>query len=168
MWLKFEVISRVHDFWSLIICLHNQALPTNVPTSFKQRAALVDEIWHAAGDDGSALDWYVKRTVLGGIYSTTEVYMLTDKSPGLFILMICYVRSQMCILNATLFCFSWEGLAFKFYIALITFDFRGWGIKWGTAESVVICNCHFDVLKVKWCKILLRAMSLVFYLTLWS
>ncbi|XP_057544422.1 uncharacterized protein LOC130823709 [Amaranthus tricolor] len=58
-----------------------QALPTNVPTSFKQRAALVDEIWHAAGDDGSALDWYVKRTVLGGIYSTTEVYMLTDKSP---------------------------------------------------------------------------------------
>ncbi|KNA18961.1 hypothetical protein SOVF_065900 isoform A [Spinacia oleracea] len=58
-----------------------QAQPTNIPTSFKQRAALVDEIWHAAGDDASDFDWYVKRTVLGGIYSTTEVYMLTDKSP---------------------------------------------------------------------------------------
>lgn len=60
-----------------------QALPTNVPMSFKQRAMLVDEIWHAAGDEGSDIDWYVKRSVLGGIYSTTEIYMLTDKSPGM-------------------------------------------------------------------------------------
>lgn len=58
-----------------------QALPANVPTSFKQRAMLVGEIWHAAGDEGSDIDWYVKRSVLGGIYSTTEIYMLTDRSP---------------------------------------------------------------------------------------
>lgn len=58
-----------------------QAQPLNVPTSFKQRAMLVDEIWHAAGDETSDVDWYVKRTVLGGIYSTTELYMLTDNSP---------------------------------------------------------------------------------------
>ena len=56
----------------------------NVPTSFKQRAMLVDEIWHAAGDEASDIDWYVKRTVLGGIYSTTEIYMLTDRSPGMY------------------------------------------------------------------------------------
>ncbi|XP_044464191.1 ubiquinone biosynthesis protein COQ9, mitochondrial [Mangifera indica] len=58
-----------------------QAQPSNVPTSFKQRAMLVDEIWHAAGDEASDIDWYVKRTILGGIYSTTEIYMLTDSSP---------------------------------------------------------------------------------------
>ncbi|XP_050215454.1 uncharacterized protein LOC126666661 [Mercurialis annua] len=58
-----------------------QAHPSNLPTSFKQRAVLLDEIWHAAGDEGSDIDWYAKRTVLGGIYSTTEVYMLTDSSP---------------------------------------------------------------------------------------
>ncbi|KAJ4708773.1 putative Ubiquinone biosynthesis protein COQ9, mitochondrial [Melia azedarach] len=58
-----------------------QAQPLNVPTSIKQRAMLVDEIWHAAGDESSDIDWYVKRTVLGGIYSTTEIYMLTDSSP---------------------------------------------------------------------------------------
>ncbi|CAI0448150.1 unnamed protein product [Linum tenue] len=58
-----------------------QAHPLNFPTSFKQRAALIDEIWHASGDDGHDIDWYVKRTVLGGIYSTTEIYMLTDSSP---------------------------------------------------------------------------------------
>ncbi|PKU74688.1 ubiquinone biosynthesis protein COQ9, mitochondrial [Dendrobium catenatum] len=58
-----------------------QAQPMNLTTSLKQRTALVDEIWHAAGDKGSDIDWYVKRTVLGGIYSTSEVYMITDDSP---------------------------------------------------------------------------------------
>ncbi|XP_013583583.1 PREDICTED: ubiquinone biosynthesis protein COQ9-B, mitochondrial-like [Brassica oleracea var. oleracea] len=58
-----------------------QAHPVNVPTSFKQRAMLVDEIWDTVGDGASDLDWYVKRTVLGGVYSTTEIYMLTDNSP---------------------------------------------------------------------------------------
>ncbi|KAG6411623.1 hypothetical protein SASPL_129706 [Salvia splendens] len=58
-----------------------QAQPSNISTSFKQRAMLVDEIWHAAGDEATDTDWYVKRTVLGGIYSTTELYMLTDNSP---------------------------------------------------------------------------------------
>ncbi|KAL2338800.1 hypothetical protein Fmac_013246 [Flemingia macrophylla] len=59
-----------------------QAQPVNVSTSFKQRALLVDEMSHAAGDSASDIDWYAKRTILGGIYSTTEIYMLTDKSPG--------------------------------------------------------------------------------------
>ncbi|KAL2532683.1 COQ9 [Abeliophyllum distichum] len=58
-----------------------QAQPLNIPTSFKQRAMLVDEIWHAADDEAADIDWYVKRTVLGGIYSTAELYMLTDTSP---------------------------------------------------------------------------------------
>lgn len=61
-----------------------QAQPANLATSFKQRATLVDEIWHAAGGDTSNIDWYVKRTILGGIYSTTEIYMLSDDSPGAF------------------------------------------------------------------------------------
>ncbi|KAL8464080.1 hypothetical protein ACS0TY_033847 [Phlomoides rotata] len=59
-----------------------QARPLNVSTSFKQRAMLVDEIWHAAGDKATDIDWYLKRTILGGIYSTTELYMLTDNSQG--------------------------------------------------------------------------------------
>ncbi|CAK9328168.1 unnamed protein product [Citrullus colocynthis] len=58
-----------------------QAQPANLATSFKQRAMLVDEIWHAAGGDASDIDWYVNRTILGGIYSATEIYMLTDSSP---------------------------------------------------------------------------------------
>ncbi|KAK9060840.1 hypothetical protein SSX86_021546 [Deinandra increscens subsp. villosa] len=57
-----------------------QAQPSNISTSFKQRAMLVDEFWHASNDEGSGVDWYLKRTVVGGIYSATEIYMLTDNS----------------------------------------------------------------------------------------
>ncbi|TYI16951.1 hypothetical protein ES332_A08G290600v1 [Gossypium tomentosum] len=66
---------------SLVNGLVYSAHPLNVPASFKQRAMLVDEIWHTTTDEDSDIDWYVKCTVLGGIYSTTEVYMLTDHSP---------------------------------------------------------------------------------------
>lgn len=77
--VRLELQAPYISKWAQALSI--QALPMNLPTSFKQRAALVDEIWHAAGDDSSDFDWYAKRTVLGGIYSTTEVYMLTDKTP---------------------------------------------------------------------------------------
>ncbi|CAH9118894.1 unnamed protein product [Cuscuta europaea] len=77
--LRLELQSPYISKWAQALSI--QAHPMNVLTSFKQRAMLVDEIWHAAGDDGSDIDWYVKRTGLGGIYSTTELYMLTDYSP---------------------------------------------------------------------------------------
>lgn len=59
-----------------------QANPLNVPATVKQRALLVDDIWHAAGDRSADMDWYAKRALLAGVYSTTELYMLTDTSPG--------------------------------------------------------------------------------------
>ncbi|KAL3623575.1 hypothetical protein CASFOL_032391 [Castilleja foliolosa] len=58
-----------------------QVQPLNIPTSLRQRTMLVDEIWHTADDVTTDVDWCVKRTVLGGIYSATELYMLTDTSP---------------------------------------------------------------------------------------
>lgn len=73
--MQIPYISR----WAQALSI--QAQPLNIPVSFKQRAMLVDEIWHAVEDESSDVDWYVKRTVLGGIYSTTEIYMLTDSSP---------------------------------------------------------------------------------------
>jgi ubiquinone biosynthesis protein COQ9 len=61
---------------------HIQANPANAPTSFKQRAMLMDEIWHAVGDSSSDIDWYAKRGVLAAVYTATELYMLTDYSTG--------------------------------------------------------------------------------------
>lgn len=77
--IRLEMQTPYISKWAQALSI--QAQPLNVPTSFKQRAMLVDEIWHAVGDDVNEIDWYVKRTVLGGIYSTTELYMLTDSSP---------------------------------------------------------------------------------------
>ncbi|WVZ57233.1 hypothetical protein U9M48_007643 [Paspalum notatum var. saurae] len=77
--MRLEMQAPYISKWPQALSIQSQ--PTNVSTSLKQRAVLVDEMWHAAGDSGSDIDWYVKRTVLGGIYSTSEVYMLTDNSP---------------------------------------------------------------------------------------
>lgn len=77
--IRLEMQAPYVSKWAQALSI--QALPMNLPRSFKQRALLIDEIWHAADDDSTDFDWYVKRTVLGGIYSTTEVYMLTDNSP---------------------------------------------------------------------------------------
>ncbi|KAI7732863.1 hypothetical protein M8C21_009866 [Ambrosia artemisiifolia] len=57
-----------------------QAQPSNISTSFKQRAMLVDEFCHASNDEATGVDWYLKRSIVGGIYSSTEIYMLTDNS----------------------------------------------------------------------------------------
>jgi ubiquinone biosynthesis protein COQ9 len=78
--LRLEMQAPYISTWPQALSI--QAQPANVPTSFRQRAMLVDEISHAAGDNASDIDWYAKRTVLGGIYSTTEIYMLTDGSAG--------------------------------------------------------------------------------------
>ncbi|OIV99712.1 hypothetical protein TanjilG_26050 [Lupinus angustifolius] len=77
--IRMEMQAPYISTWPQALSI--QAQPVNIPTSFKQRATLIDEIWHAAGDNTSDIDWYAKRTVLGGIYSTTEIYMLTDSSP---------------------------------------------------------------------------------------
>lgn len=124
-----ELNSEIPLFYGL------QAYPSNAPTSFKQRAMLVDEIWHAVGDEGSDIDWYVKRTVLGGIYSTTEIYMLTDSSPGLFLSL------NMSLSNRFSFLFCSLGAPLPVLLALIeikmTFFFQ-WACK--VYSTVIIMN----------------------------
>lgn len=39
----------------------------------------VFDLWQAAGHDCAPdMEWYTKQTVLGAVYTTTELYMLTD------------------------------------------------------------------------------------------
>ena len=55
--------------------------PRAAAVGFRQIAFIVDEIWHAAGDTSTDTSWYTKRALLAGVYSATELYMLTDYSP---------------------------------------------------------------------------------------
>jgi rpsU-divergently transcribed protein len=73
-----------HEFPFNIFALFSlQAHPMNAATALTQRAVLIDDIWHAAGDRSTDMDWYAKRAVLGGVYTATELYLLTDYSPGM-------------------------------------------------------------------------------------
>ena len=55
--------------------------PRNVGAGADSLAALVDEMWHHAGDTSTDINWYTKRGILAGVYSASELYMLTDGSP---------------------------------------------------------------------------------------
>ncbi|XP_072278832.1 ubiquinone biosynthesis protein COQ9, mitochondrial [Pyxicephalus adspersus] len=56
-------------------------LPQNIPSSLKLLTAMVDDIWHYAGDQSTDVSWYTRRAVLAGIYNTTELVMMQDNSP---------------------------------------------------------------------------------------
>jgi ubiquinone biosynthesis protein COQ9 len=67
--------------WAQALSL--QAHPRNAMHALRQRAGVVDEVWSRAGDTSTdALNWYVKRGALLGVYSTTELYMVTDLTPA--------------------------------------------------------------------------------------
>ncbi|ORY51807.1 ubiquinone biosynthesis protein COQ9 [Rhizoclosmatium globosum] len=58
------------------------AMPQNAPHSLHNLGLLVDEIWHVTGDRSTDMNWYSKRMLLAGVYTSTELFMTQDKSPN--------------------------------------------------------------------------------------
>lgn len=58
------------------------AHPSYIPPSLRELALLSDEIWFLAGDTAVDPSWYTKRGSLSAIYSSTELFMTDDTSPG--------------------------------------------------------------------------------------
>lgn len=58
------------------------ARPRNMAAALSLLYDLIDGIWALCGDQSSDASWYTKRLALQAVYSATELYMLTDKSPG--------------------------------------------------------------------------------------
>lgn len=56
------------------------AQPSCVTTSVHELFLLADEIWYLAGDKSVDVSWYTKRAILSAIYSSSEVFMTTDRS----------------------------------------------------------------------------------------
>jgi len=56
------------------------AFPANVPIGLQCLYRTVDAIWRAAGDTSTDFNFYTKRTLLAGVYSSTLVYWLNDNS----------------------------------------------------------------------------------------
>jgi ubiquinone biosynthesis protein COQ9 len=57
------------------------ALPFNGPLALRLLYRTVDAIWYAAGDTSTDFNFYSKRALLGGVFSSTMLYWLNDRSP---------------------------------------------------------------------------------------
>lgn len=57
-------------------------LPGNAPAGLRAMARSVDLMWRAAGDTATDFNFYTKRGLLAGVYSSTILYWLNDKSEG--------------------------------------------------------------------------------------
>ena len=58
------------------------AMPHNVGIGLKCLYRTVDAMWYAAGDTSTDHNFYTKRALLAGVYSTTVLYWLNDNSEG--------------------------------------------------------------------------------------
>ena len=57
------------------------ALPRNAGLGARILYCTVDAIWRAAGDESSDWNFYTKRALLSGVYTTAVLYWLQDASP---------------------------------------------------------------------------------------
>ena len=58
------------------------AMPHNAPLALRLLYRTVDAMWYAAGDTATDFNFYTKRALLAGVYSTTVLYWLNDRSTG--------------------------------------------------------------------------------------
>ena len=56
------------------------AQPHNAPLAARLLYETVDAIWYAVGDESTDFSFYTKRGILAGIYATTTLYWLEDRS----------------------------------------------------------------------------------------
>jgi len=76
--LRLEMLSPFISTWPQALALG--ILPQNLPTTLHNIAALSDDIWSICGCRSTDMNWYSKRALLGGVYVSTELYMITDHS----------------------------------------------------------------------------------------
>jgi len=57
-------------------------LPPNAATGMKLLYRSVDRMWRAAGDTSTDFNFYTKRAILAGVYSSTLMRWFTDQSEG--------------------------------------------------------------------------------------
>lgn len=77
---RFQTLSARADTWPQAMAA--MATGEKAVTALELMAELVDGIWEAAEVPGADASKHARRVVLQVIYTTTELYMLTDFSPG--------------------------------------------------------------------------------------
>ncbi|SLN35622.1 COQ9 family protein [Oceanibacterium hippocampi] len=62
--------------------LAHEMAPQNAPAALRRLHRTVDAMWYAAGDRAADFNYYTKRMLLAGVYSSTLLYWLNDRSEG--------------------------------------------------------------------------------------
>lgn len=57
-----------------------EALPGHAPQAVRAVSRTVDAMWHAAGDTATDWNYYTKRALLAGVYTSTVLVWLGDQS----------------------------------------------------------------------------------------
>ncbi|EAL70121.2 ubiquinone biosynthesis protein [Dictyostelium discoideum AX4] len=76
--LRLSMIKPFIGRWSEAMQL--LANPKNIVNSSPSMLTLVDNIWYLVGDKSSDFDWYAKRGLLIALYTSAELFMLSDTS----------------------------------------------------------------------------------------
>ncbi|KAL8596812.1 hypothetical protein ACOMHN_027141 [Nucella lapillus] len=76
---RLRMIVPYVDTWPQAMAI--QTLPQNALESLTNLRNLMDDIWYYAGDRSVDFNWYTKRASLAGVYKSTEIYLLQDRSP---------------------------------------------------------------------------------------
>ncbi|MFQ5785714.1 MAG: COQ9 family protein [Alphaproteobacteria bacterium] len=78
--LRLEVDAEHRE--ALRLALGRAMLPGEAPHALGALWRRVDAMWRAAGDTATDYNYYTKRGLLAGVYASTLLYWLDDKSRG--------------------------------------------------------------------------------------
>tara|TARA_A100001037_G_scaffold12867_2_gene11977 strand:+ start:1779 stop:2435 length:657 start_codon:yes stop_codon:yes gene_type:complete len=78
--LRIEAVAPHREAVRRGIAVH--ALPFNAAHAFRSLYGTVDAIWAGIGDSSTDFNFYTKRVLLAGVYSSTLLYWLDDHSDG--------------------------------------------------------------------------------------
>ncbi|KAI0012401.1 ubiquinone biosynthesis protein COQ9 [Xylariaceae sp. FL0662B] len=79
-WERLLANKEINHRWQEALAI--MAQPSYIPASLRELGSLADEILYLAGDKSVDPSWYTKRGALSVIYTSSELFMTNDRSPG--------------------------------------------------------------------------------------
>ena len=76
--LRIEAVAPHREAVRRAVAAH--VLPFNAPHALRALHGTVDAIWRGIGDTSTDFNFYTKRALLAGVYSSTLLYWLDDRS----------------------------------------------------------------------------------------
>lgn len=80
VWTRLEIMGPARE--AVRRALSILAMPQNVPLAIRLSWRTADAMWRIAGDTSTDFNHYTKRITLGGVYASTLLVWLDDRTEG--------------------------------------------------------------------------------------